>query len=72
MVTLNQLLIHSIYRTTKEANQMTFKNKEEREKWEEARSNEIYLELKKKYCSKAPPTNAHQRGKTGLPIAQKP
>lgn len=53
MITLNQLLMHSIYKTTTEANKMTFKTKEEREKWEEARSNEIYLELKRKYCSKA-------------------
>lgn len=52
MITLNQLLMHSIYTATTEANQMNFKDKEEREKWEEARSNEIYLELKEKYCSK--------------------
>ena len=72
MITLNQLLMHSIYKATTEANKMTFNSKAEREKWEETRSNEVYLELKKKYCSKAPPTNTHQRGKTSLPIAQKP
>lgn len=49
MVTLNQLLMHSIYTATTEANHMTFNSKEEREKWEETRSNEIYLELKRKY-----------------------
>lgn len=53
MITLNQLLMHSIYLSTTEANHMNFNSKEEREKWEETRSNEIYLELKKKYCSKA-------------------
>ena len=45
--------MHSIYKATTEANKMTFKDKAEREKWEETRSNEIYLELKRKYCSKA-------------------
>lgn len=52
MVTLNQLLMNSIYRATTEANKMTFNSKAEREKWEEARSNEIYLELKKKYATR--------------------
>lgn len=52
MITLNQLLWHSIYTATTEANKMTFNSKAEREKWEEARSNEVYLELKAKYCSK--------------------
>ena len=52
MITQNDLLIHSIYTASTEANKMEFKDKEEREKWEINRSNEIFLELKRKYCSK--------------------
>lgn len=52
MVTLNQLLMHSIYTATTEANQMNFKDKEEREKWEQNRSNEVFLELKTRYLNK--------------------
>lgn len=49
MITLNGLLMHSIYIAVQEANQMEFDSAEEREIWEQNRTEEIFNELKEKW-----------------------
>ena len=49
MKSLNGLLIHSIYTAITEANQMEFDSAEEREIWEQNRTEEIFNELKEKH-----------------------
>lgn len=49
MKTLNGLLLHSIYTAITEANQMEFSSNEERDIWEQNRTEEIFNELKEKW-----------------------
>ena len=49
MKSLNGLLLHSIYTAVVEANQMEFDSAEERDIWEQNRTEEIFNELKKKH-----------------------
>lgn len=49
MISLNGLLLHSIYTAITEANQMEFDSAEEREIWEQNRTEEIFNELKEKW-----------------------
>lgn len=49
MISLNGLLLHSIYTAIVESNQMEFSSNEEREAWEQNRTEEIFNELKKKH-----------------------
>ncbi len=49
MVTLNQILMHSVHTAITEANEMKFETPQERDKWEGERTKEIYNELKSKY-----------------------
>ncbi len=49
MKSFNGLLLHSIYTAVTEANQMEFSSNEEREIWEQNRTEEIFNELKEKH-----------------------
>lgn len=49
MKSLNGLLLHSIYMAVTEANHMEFDSAEERDIWEQNRTEEIFNELKKKH-----------------------
>ena len=49
MITLNDILMTSVYRAMSEANQKEFASDKEREKYQMKRSAEIYEELKKEY-----------------------
>lgn len=49
MKSLNGLLLHSIYTAIVESNQMEFSSNEEREAWEQNRTEEIFNELKEKW-----------------------
>ena len=53
-MTLNQLLMHSVYTAVSEANDMTWTSKEERNEWEGKRTNEVFEELKAKYIASKP------------------